>query len=173
MLSRLRNLVTPTGAACLAAMVLLMARVLPAQEGGAAAAKADLAAGQDAIALRYQRFEKTLLALAESMRKTDPDRAELLRRAVQKSKDERISLQMEKLVELLREEQLGDAAERRVVDLDTLQNGFSFNNPNGSPILHAAGFSTFPRQVDEVLLQFIQPTVNRRTPWALHLFMCR
>src|SRR5262245_58079205 len=73
-----------------------------------------LAAGQDVINRRFKRFEETLLKIAESRRKTDPDRADLLLRGSGKSKEDRISQQMNDLVQLLKEnKQLGDAIERQ------------------------------------------------------------
>ncbi|MFN0055743.1 MAG: hypothetical protein ACKV0T_26670 [Planctomycetales bacterium] len=78
-----------------------------------------LAATQDLISRRYKRFEDTLYKIAESMRRTDPDRADLLIRAIGKSKEDRIGQQMSELVQLLRDnKQLGDAIDRQgdVVD---------------------------------------------------------
>jgi hypothetical protein len=74
-----------------------------------AATGAPLTTKQEALALRYQRFETTLLQLAEYLRKTDPDRADLLVRALGRSKETRIPDQLVQLVELLRRDQLGDA----------------------------------------------------------------
>ena len=68
---------------------------------------------QDAVALRFQRFEKTLLQMAEFMRKTDSDRAELLVRAIGRSKEERIAQQLEQTVTLLGRDQYGDAIDRQ------------------------------------------------------------
>lgn len=64
---------------------------------------------QEAVALRYARFENSLNQLAEHLRKTDPDRANLLFRAIGKSKEGRISDQLKQVVDLLKKEQLGDA----------------------------------------------------------------
>jgi hypothetical protein len=73
-----------------------------------------LAAGQDVINRRYKRFEDTLYKIAEALRRTDPDRADLLLRAIGKSKEDRISQQMADLVQILKEnKQLGDAIERQ------------------------------------------------------------
>ncbi len=73
-----------------------------------------LAAGQDVINRRYKRFEDTLYKIAEALRRTDPDRADLLLRAIGKSKEDRISQQMVDLVQILKEnKQLGDAIERQ------------------------------------------------------------
>ena len=79
-----------------------------------AAREEPLASGQDVISRRYKRFEDTLYKIAESLRRTDPDRADLLLRAIGKSKEDRISQQMADLVQILREnKQLGDAIERQ------------------------------------------------------------
>src|SRR5262245_131508 len=73
-----------------------------------------LATVQDVINRRFKRFEDTLYKIAEALRKTDPDRADLLIRAIGKSKEDRISQQMIELVQLLKEnKQLGDAIERQ------------------------------------------------------------
>lgn len=73
-----------------------------------------LDAVQEIISRRYKRFEDTLNKIAESLRKTDPERADLILRAIGKSKEDRISQQMLDLVQLLREnKQLGDAIDRQ------------------------------------------------------------
>ncbi|QDU45389.1 hypothetical protein Mal52_38830 [Symmachiella dynata] len=68
---------------------------------------------QQAISRRYKRFEETLLKMAELMRKTDPERAELLRRVIGKSKEQFIAIRMDKLVELLEKESFGNAIEQQ------------------------------------------------------------
>lgn len=91
------------------------------KEGAAADDKAPngskeepLSSGQDVINRRFKRFEDTLYKIEASLRKTDPDRADLLLRAIGKSKEDRISQQMLDLVQLLKEnKQLGDAIERQ------------------------------------------------------------
>jgi hypothetical protein len=81
----------------------------PAESAAAPAEGEPLSSRQEAIALRYQRFETTLLQLAEYLRKTDPDRAELLVRALGRSKETRIPDQLRVIVDLLGKDQLGDA----------------------------------------------------------------
>ena len=82
--------------------------------GAEAPGNEPLSATQDTISRRYRRFEDTLYKIHESLRKSDPDRAELLLRAIGKSKEDRIGQQMTELVELLRDnKQLGDAIERQ------------------------------------------------------------
>ena len=78
----------------------------------AAEASAPLASSQEAIRARYLRFENTLQQLSEYLRKSDPQRAELLVRTIGKSKEGRVPEQLEKLTILLKNDQLGDAIER-------------------------------------------------------------
>ena len=75
------------------------------------AAEVPLSSRQESVALRYQRFENSLNQLAEHLRKTDPDRADLLFRAIGKSKEGRVSDQLKQVVDLLKKDQLGDALE--------------------------------------------------------------
>ncbi len=79
----------------------------------AAEPRLPLSAQQEAIAARYRRFETTLLQLAEYLRRTDPDRAELLVRAIGQSQEKRIREQMTSIVSLLSTGRLGDAVQRQ------------------------------------------------------------
>jgi hypothetical protein len=62
---------------------------------------------------RYHQFERTLLQMAEYLRKTEPERADLLIRTIGKSKEDRVGLQMEQIIDLLKNDQLGDAIGRQ------------------------------------------------------------
>ena len=84
----------------------------PAISPAGAATPAPLATSQEAITMRYRRFEETLLQLSEYLRKSDPQRAELLTRAIGKSQEGRVQDQLRMLAEILRKDQLGDAIER-------------------------------------------------------------
>ena len=86
----------------------------PAVAGAApvAEAPAPLASSQEAIRARYLRFENTLQQLSEYLRKSDPQRADLLVRTIGKSKEGRIPDQLLALTDLLKKDQLGDAIER-------------------------------------------------------------
>src|SRR5579871_1729259 len=66
----------------------------PGQTENGGSREESLAVGQETISRRYKRFEDTLYKIAEALRKTDPDRADLLLRAIGKSKEDRISQQM-------------------------------------------------------------------------------
>lgn len=76
---------------------------------------------QDAVSQRFKRFERLLLQMAEYMRKTDPEQADLLFRAIGQSKSDRISGQMEQIAALLEQDQLGDALDREQQVIDSLQ----------------------------------------------------
>ncbi len=80
-----------------------------------AASKPNLANDQDAIRARYKRFNLTLQQMAEILRKQDPERADLLFRALGKSQETRIDDQMSLILSLLNKEQpqLGEAIERQ------------------------------------------------------------
>ncbi len=68
---------------------------------------------QENVSRRFKQFEKTLLQMAEYLRKTEPERADLLLRARRKSQEDRVAQQMEQIISLLRSERLGDAVERQ------------------------------------------------------------
>jgi hypothetical protein len=75
----------------------------------AEAAPGNLDESQASLERRYQQFERTLLQMAEYLRKTEPERADLLIRAIGRSKETRISQQMDAISQLLKKEQFGDA----------------------------------------------------------------
>lgn len=72
-----------------------------------------LEVGQQVLAKRFEQFQNTLLQMAEQMRKTDPDRAELIFRALSKSQEDRVSGQMKVIEELLTKKQFGSAIGRQ------------------------------------------------------------
>jgi hypothetical protein len=86
--------------------------------------KPNLANDQDAIKARYKRFNLTLQQMAEILRKQDPERADLLFRALGKSQETRIEDQMQLIYALLNKEQpqLGEAIERQEELVAQLKN---------------------------------------------------
>lgn len=86
--------------------------------------KPNLANDQDAIKARYKRFNLTLQQMAEILRKQDPERADLLFRALGKSQESRIEDQMSLIFALLNKEQpqLGEAIDRQEELLGQLKN---------------------------------------------------
>jgi hypothetical protein len=77
-----------------------------------AADQGGLNEAEASLSRRYKQFERTLLQMAEYLRKTEPERADLLIRAIGKSKEDRVALQMDQIMDLLKNEQLGDAIGR-------------------------------------------------------------
>ena len=78
--------------------------------------KEPLSATQDLLARRYKRFVETLRKIAENIKKTDPERAELLNRAIGKSNKEGVTRRMEEIVRML-----GDSQPRLTDALDEQQ----------------------------------------------------
>lgn len=74
---------------------------------------------QQRIADKYKHLEDVLLRMAELNAATDPRRAALLKKAVAQSKDKLISVQLDRLVEMLGKDQLSKALEnQKEVDQD-------------------------------------------------------
>lgn len=124
LLSGFRNLLC---IGCLTSLLGLHATIAAEQQGAETApvepaAAPNLAASQEAIEMKYRRFEGTLMQLSEYLRKTDPARADLLLRASGKSKEGRIPDQLQHLTELLKKDQLGDAVERQELVVNELQS---------------------------------------------------
>ena len=98
--------------------------VLVAQEAPPPPSKPNLANDQDSIKARYKRFNLTLQQMAEILRKQDPERADLLFRALGKSQETRIEDQMNLIFSLLNKEQpqLGEAIDRQEELVGQLKN---------------------------------------------------
>ncbi len=94
------------------------------QEPAPPQTKPNLANDQDSIKARYKRFNLTLQQMAEILRKQDPERADLLFRALGKSQETRIEDQMNLIFSLLNKEQpqLGEAIDRQEELVGQLKN---------------------------------------------------
>ena len=68
---------------------------------------------QQAISRRYKRFEEKLRKMAELMRKTDPDRTELLNRVIGESHAKFIVERMNRLSERLKDRKYGEAIDQQ------------------------------------------------------------
>ncbi len=68
---------------------------------------------QLAISGRYDRFERLLSQMADILGHDDPERAELLRRAVSKGREEQISPEIVQIAELLGQGSFGSASEKQ------------------------------------------------------------
>ncbi len=84
--------------------------------------KSNLSDRQEAITQQFKRFESTLHDLGEYMKKTDPARADLLFRAFGQSKQNQMTVEMQRVLQMLDKGQLGDAVERQENLLKNMQN---------------------------------------------------
>jgi hypothetical protein len=81
----------------------------------------DLRDDQLAISGRYARFERMLSQMADILGRQDPERADLLRRAVSKGREDRIGEDLEQIIKLLEGGELGSATEQQSEVIDSLQ----------------------------------------------------
>ncbi len=81
----------------------------------------ELEEGQLAISGRYARFERMLTQMADVLGRQDPERADLLRRAIGKGREEQVGEDIEKVVELLSQGELGTATEKQTEVVASLQ----------------------------------------------------
>ncbi|MES2791234.1 MAG: hypothetical protein V4719_16585, partial [Planctomycetota bacterium] len=83
-----------------------------------------LSESQDVINVRYRRFEKTMSDMVQILKKTEPERAAILDRALDRSREAGVGAAMQKLVQILHDNnELGDAIDRQgevVTDLQAL-----------------------------------------------------
>ena len=82
--------------------LIVGAAALPAVAADDEPPKLTLEEEQRAVAAQYGRLEDTLLKMARYLRKTEPERSELLVRALQKAREERIEVRMKSVADLLR-----------------------------------------------------------------------
>jgi hypothetical protein len=73
----------------------------------------ELRDGELAISGRYARFERMLSQMADVLGRQDPERADLLRRAIGKGREDQVKENIERVVELLSKGELGTATEKQ------------------------------------------------------------
>ncbi len=81
----------------------------------------DLAYQQSQLADRFARLESLMLRTAEFDASTNPRRSALLRQALRQSKDRFIRLQMESLVQMVRQDKLSGAIDQQRQVLEELE----------------------------------------------------
>lgn len=81
----------------------------------------DLRDGEMAISGRYSRFERMLSQMADILGRQDPERADLLRRAIGKGREEQIRENIEQVVSLLEKGELGTASEKQTQVISSLE----------------------------------------------------
>jgi len=76
---------------------------------------------QEAVSGRYARFERLLSQMADMLGHEDPERAELLRRAISKGREHAISANLDEIARSLGTGDFGPAAEKQVGVTDSLR----------------------------------------------------
>lgn len=77
--------------------------------------------GEMAIAGRYARFERMLSQMADVLGRQDPERADLLRRAISRGREDQVKENIEKTIELLNRGELGTASEKQSEVIESLE----------------------------------------------------
>lgn len=116
-----------------------------------------LASSQDLLLRKYARFVETMRKIAESIRKTDPERAELLNRAIGKSNAEQIPGQLSQLVALLRSEsKLQDALDSQeevVADMQLLLKLLMSEDEREKNKAEQARIEAYIKKLNEIINQ--------------------
>lgn len=93
--------------------LLLTGSSVSAQQTGEVPSQDNLRDDALAVSGRFARFERLLSQMADLLAVEDPDRAELLRRAISQSRENAIGSRIEEVVQLIGNDSLGDAIERQ------------------------------------------------------------
>ncbi len=116
-----------------------------------------LASSQDLLLRKYARFVETMRKIAESIRKTDPERAELLNRAIGKSNAEQIPGQLTQLVTLLRSDsKLQDALDSQeevVADMHLLLKLLMSEDEREKNKAEQARIEAYLKKLNEIINQ--------------------
>ena len=76
---------------------------------------------QLSVSGRYARFERMLTQMADILGRQDPERADLLRRAIGKGREGRIKEEIENVVGLIESGSIGNASEKQAEVIENLQ----------------------------------------------------
>ncbi len=76
---------------------------------------------QLSVSGRYARFERMLTQMADILGRQDPERADLLRRAIGKGREGRIKEEIENVVSLIESGSIGNASEKQAEVIENLQ----------------------------------------------------
>ena len=97
----------------LLAVVIVWSSVVPAFAADPEKPKSDLSLQQQQIRRDYERFERSLLEAAENMRRKEPEQSDILDRARQRSQEQALLNEMDKISLELKQNQTGSASERQ------------------------------------------------------------
>ena len=83
--------------------------------------KDDLSLQQQQIRRDYERFERSLLEAAENMRRKEPEQSDILDRARERSQEQALLGEMEKIATELKQNQTGSASDRQRQVIDRMK----------------------------------------------------
>ena len=83
--------------------------------------KTDLSLQQQQIRRDYERFERSLLEAAENMRRKEPEQSDILDRARQRSQEQTLLNEMDKISLELKQNQTGSASDRQRQVIDRMK----------------------------------------------------
>ncbi len=106
-------------------LLLLLAAVcgtlVQAADPAAAKPKDDLSLQQQQIRRDYERFERSLLEAAEHLRRKEPEQSDILDRAREKSQEQALLGEMEKIAIELKQNQTGSASDRQRLVIERME----------------------------------------------------
>ncbi len=121
-LSNMRTQVAQGGFLSLALLFwVALGAFLQAAEPAPANLKDDLSLQQQQIRRDYERFERSLLEAAEQLRRKEPEQSEILDRARERSQEQALLGEMEKIASELKQQQTGSASDRQRQVIDRMK----------------------------------------------------
>jgi hypothetical protein len=84
-----------------------------ARSESAAVPQQNLTSSEQKLATEFKDLEGVLMRMRDLIRPTDPNRAALIERALKESGDRRVESDFQEIVDMLRQEQLGNAARKQ------------------------------------------------------------
>lgn len=87
----------------------------------APATEKSLSDEQLSVSGRYSRFERMLSQMADVIGRDDPERADLLRRAISRSREQRVGDRVDRIVTLLKDQEFGTAVDEQKAVTESLR----------------------------------------------------
>ena len=121
-LSNMRTLVAQGGFLSLALLLwAALGALIQAAEPAPVNPKDDLSLQQQQIRRDYERFERSLLEAAEQLRRKEPEQSDILDRARERSQEQALLSEMEKIATELKQQQTGSASDRQRQVIDQMK----------------------------------------------------
>jgi hypothetical protein len=185
------NRILLAAAACAAALALVLASrvyltaqqtepaIIDSKTAGAADDKkpdkppanaptaAEISVEQKKVSDQFNELEASLLKMAEHTAATDPRRAALLRKAVEQSKEQTIDVFFKRVVDLLKDNRLGDALQDQAVidqDLQALLDLLSSENRSKQIEAEKARYQEYLKNINRLIQD--QKSLRGRTASA-------